>query len=98
MAYKAAKNRVLWSIGGGLLGLVVTTIVLGLAQATFIPFDSGAVAGFRVKVAVIAILLVVGIGWLFTGTLHRHLLASLKHTAEPVPEPPAKPPAPAPKP
>jgi hypothetical protein len=98
MAYKAAKNRVLWSIGGGLLGLVVTTIVLGLAQATFIPFDSGAVAGFRVKVAVIAILLVAGIGWLFTGSLHRHLLASTKETAAPAPEPPANPSTTVPKP
>jgi hypothetical protein len=98
MATKAGKNRVLWALGGGMLGLVVTTLIVGLGQATFIPFYSAAVAPFRMKAAVLAILLVAGIGWLFTGTLHRHLLASLKHTAEPVPEPPAKPPAPAPKP
>ncbi len=30
MAYKAGKSVVLWAIGGGLLGLVVTTIILGL--------------------------------------------------------------------
>jgi hypothetical protein len=98
MATKAGKNRVLWALGGGMLGLVVTTLVVGLGQATFIPFYSAAVAPFRMKAAVLAILLVAGIGWLFTGTLHRHLLASLKHTAAPVPEPPAKPPAPVPKP
>jgi hypothetical protein len=98
MAWKASKNRVMWAIGGGLLGLVVTTIVAGLGQATFIPFSSGEVAGFRVKVAVLAILLVAGIGWLFTGSLHRHLLASMKGTAAPAPEPPAKPPATVPKP
>lgn len=94
MAYKARKSAVLWAIGGGLLGLVVTTIILGLAQATFIPFDSGQTAPFRLKVAVLAILLVGGAGWLFTGTLHRHLLAAWKRrsTAPPPPAVPAKPP------
>jgi hypothetical protein len=98
MASKAGKNRVLWALGGGILGLVVTTLVVGLGQATFIPYYSGAVAPFRMKAAVLAILLVAGIGWLFTGSLHRHLLASLKPTPAPPPEVPAKPPAAVPKP
>jgi hypothetical protein len=98
MAHKAAKNRVLWSLGGGMLGLLVTTLVVGLGQATFIPFYSEAVFPFRLKAAVLAILLVAGIGWLFTGSLHRHILASLKlHTPPPL-EPPANPPALVPKP
>ena len=97
MATKAGKNRVLWALGGGMLGLVVTTLVVGLGQATFIPFYTAAVAPFRMKAAVLAILLVAGIGWLFTGTLHRHLLASLKTTPAPPPEVPAKPPAVGPK-
>ena len=97
MATKAGKNRVLWALGGGMLGLVVTTLVVGLGQATFIPFYSAAVAPFRMKAAVLAILLVAGIGWLFTGSLHRHLLASLKATPAPPPEVPAKPPTAAPK-
>ncbi|MCX6924659.1 MAG: hypothetical protein NT154_15810 [Verrucomicrobia bacterium] len=90
MAYKAGKNCVLWSIGGGLLGLVVTTIVMGLGQATFIPSSTEEIASFRFKVAALAILLVLFVGWLFTGSLHRHLLASLKRTAAVVPEAPAK--------
>jgi hypothetical protein len=99
MAYKAGKNAALWAIGGGLLGLVLTTIVMGLAQATFIPYSTAEIAPLRFKVAVLAILLVLCVGWLFTGTLHRHLLAALKRTAAPPqPEPPAKPPAPSPKP
>src|SRR5664280_1850568 len=72
MAFRAAKNRALWAIGGGILGLLVTTIVLGLGQATFLPFYSGEVVSFRVKATVLAMLLVAGIGWLFTGSLHRH--------------------------
>ncbi|MGO8927416.1 MAG: hypothetical protein ACLQU3_11070 [Limisphaerales bacterium] len=92
MAHKAGKNRVLWAVGGGVLGLVVTTIVMGLGQATFIPFYRAEVAPFRIKMAVLAVLLVAGIGWLFTGSLHRHLLAALKPTSAPPPEVPAKPP------
>jgi len=98
MAYKADKNFVLWAIGGGLLGLVVTILVLGLAQATFMPFSTKDIAPFRLKMAGLAILLVIGAGWLFTGSLHRRLLAALKRSPPPPsPAVPAKPPAPSPK-
>jgi hypothetical protein len=95
MAAKAGKSIVLWGIGGGLMGLVVTTIILGLGQATFMPFYTEEVAPFRMKVAALAILVVACIGWLFTGGLHRHLLAFLKPQSAPPPTPaaPAKPPA-----
>jgi len=97
MAYKSAKNFVLWSMGGGLLGLLLTTIVMGLGQATFIPFYTQEIAAFRLKLAAVAVILVLGVGWLFTGTLHRRLLASWKRKSESTPEPPADPPAAAPK-
>ena len=69
-----------------MLGLVVTTIVLGLGQATFIPFSTQEIAPFRLKVAGLAILLVLCVGWLFTGSLHRHLLAFLKPRSTAPPE------------
>ena len=97
MAHKSGKNRIVWAVGGGILGLVVTTIVMGMAQATFIPFCSEEVTAFRAKVAGLAVFLVFCVGWLFTGSLHRHLLASVKRTAAPAPEEPAKSPAPAPR-
>jgi len=97
MAHKSGKNRIVWAVGGGILGLVVTTIVMGLAQATFIPFDSEEIIPFRAKVAGLAVFLVLCVGWLFTGSLHRHLLASVKGTIVPAPEVVAKAPAPAPK-
>jgi hypothetical protein len=97
MARKAGKNTALWAVGGGILGLVVTTIVMGLGQATFIPFYHAEIAPFRIKMAALAILLVGGIGWLFTGSLHRQLLASLKRPAASAPDAPAKPPAAVPK-
>ena len=93
MAYKSGKSIVLWAIGGGLMGLVATTIILGLGQATFIPFDTQEIAPFRMKVVGLAVLLVACVGWLFTGGLHRHLLAFLKPqgVAPPAPVVPAKP-------
>jgi hypothetical protein len=99
MAYRSGKSIVLWSIGGGLMGLVVTTIILGLAQATFIPFSTQDIAPFRLKVVVFAVLILACIGWLFTGGLHRHLFALLKprKAAPPAPIVPAKPPAASPK-
>jgi len=90
MAYKAGKSMALWAIGGGLMGLVVTTIILGLGQATFIPFSTEEIAPFRIKMAALAVLVVGCAGWLFTGTLHRHLLAALK-LPNPLPPPPAAP-------
>ena len=99
MAFKAGKSTVLWAIGGGLMGLLVTTMILGLGQATFIPFSTQEIAPFRMKVVGLAILLVACIGWLFTGGLHRHLLAFLKPQSAPPPPPatPAKPSAASPK-
>jgi hypothetical protein len=99
MAYKAGKNCALWAIGGGLMGLALTTIVLGLAQATFIPFSTDEIAPFRFKVALLAILLVLCVGWLFSGSLHRHLFTALKRNEPPpLPQTPAKPATPAVKP
>ena len=97
MAFKSGKNCVVWAIGGGLLGLVVTTLIIGLGQATFIPFYTAEIAGFRLKAAGIAVVLVFCVGWLFTGSLHQRLWASWKQGAEPPPQPPVTPPAPAPK-
>ena len=100
MASRSGKSVVLWAIGGGLMGLVVTTIILGLGQATFIPFDTQEIAPFRIKVVGLAVLLVACVGWLFTGGLHRHLLAFLKpqNAAPPTPALPAKPVVASPKP
>lgn len=97
MAYKAGKNCVVWAIGGGVLALVVTTIIMGLAQATFLPFDTEEIAAFRLKAAGVAVLLVLGLGWLFTGSLHHHIRELWKRREQAAPEAPAKAPAPAPK-
>jgi hypothetical protein len=82
MAFKARKNAALWAIGGGLLGLVVTTIVMGLGQAAFIPYTNGQESMFRVKIAAFAIFIVFCFGWLFTGSLHPHLLRPWKRVED----------------
>ena len=103
MAHKAGKNGVLWCLGGGLLGLVVATVVMGLGQAAFIPFTSGEEAALRVKIAALAVFIVFCAGWLFTASLHPGVFAFWRGSAKPAPgEPamasPAKPPASNPKP
>lgn len=77
------------------MGLVVTTIVLGLAQATFIPFSAEAIAPFRLKVTVLAVVLVVFLGLLLTGRLHQWLWALWKRRDEAPDKGLAKPSAPA---
>jgi hypothetical protein len=86
MAYKAGKNAVLWAIGGGVLGLVTTTIVLGLAQAVFIPMAADEITPYRIKAASVAVVVVFCLGWLFAGSLHPHLFAPWKRSPEPVKE------------
>jgi hypothetical protein len=102
MAYKARKNSVLYAIGGGLVGLVITTLVMGLGQAAFIPFTSGEESMFRMKMAAVALLIVVCIGWWFTGSLHPRLLTPWRRIQEAPKDAggalPAKPPATARKP
>ena len=105
MAYKAGKNAVLWGLGGGILALIVTTVVMGLGQAAFIPYTSQEQSMFRVKIGALAIFIVLCLGWLFTGTIHPHLLAPWKRVKEvrgelpkqTPPAPPAKPPESAPR-
>ena len=104
MAYKAGKNAVLWGIGGGMLALIITTIVMGLGQAAFIPFTSQEQSMFRIKIGGLAIFIVFCLGWLFTGSLHPHLLAPWRRTKavkeipkEPAPPALAKPPGTTPR-
>ena len=105
MAYKAGKNAVLWGIGGGVMALIVTTLVMGLGQAAFIPFTSAEQSMFRIKIGALAIFIVLCLGWLATGSIHPHLLAPWKRAKgnpgelpkPTAPAAPAKPPGAAPR-
>jgi hypothetical protein len=87
MAVKARKNAALWAIGGGALGLIVTTIILGLGQSMFIPMSDAEIIPFRIKMSLLAIVVVAGMGWLFAGSLHPHVFTPWRRRAEPVIEP-----------
>ncbi|HVM47924.1 MAG TPA: hypothetical protein VMU04_07845 [Candidatus Acidoferrum sp.] len=103
MAHHARKNAVVWAIGGGILGLIITTLVMGLGQAAFIPFTSEQQSLFRIKIGGLAIFIVLFLGWLLTSGMHRSLLSELgrpveapktaaKEAAPAAPAAPAKPP------
>ena len=72
MARRAGvRNRLSWAAGGAVLGLVATTMVLGLGRAVFLPLSHQAVILFRIKTGA-AVLGIVGfLGWVCTLSLQR---------------------------
>ena len=102
MAYRADRNATLWVVGGAAFGLVISTIVLGLGQASTIPFSDQQRTAEQIKWTTAAILIIAVGGWALSSGLHRHhlkLWQKIRPGAETAPaNPPPKPPgAPAPK-
>ncbi len=62
VALRAKTSWALWGIGGGLLGLFITTAVLGLTEAAFIPLTNHQAAMFHLRAIVISIILIVLLG------------------------------------
>jgi len=75
LAHRADCSWVLWSLSGFILGLSVTTVVLGLSQAAFIPVSHEAAASFQTESVVGALFLNLLLGWVFTAGLHGQHLA-----------------------
>ncbi len=71
LAHRAKHNRAVWAVAGALLGLVITTIVLGLGDAVFIPFTREEYFRFRAKEVGVALGLILLLGWVLTTGLHR---------------------------
>jgi len=71
-AKRAERNSVLWSLGGGLFALVISTIVFGLGHAAGIPFSEQQRARLHVEWTTEAVVLIGILGWLFTLGLYRH--------------------------
>jgi uncharacterized membrane protein YhhN len=74
MALRAGRSWFGWAIGGGVFALVVSTIVLGISNAMFLPVSHAASDAHQVKSAVVTLAVVVVLGWLVTMSLHRHPL------------------------
>ncbi len=70
-AHRAERNSVLWSLGGGLFALVISTIVLGLGNAAAMPFSDHERSSLHLRWTGEAVVLIGILGWLFTLGLHR---------------------------
>ncbi len=57
VAYRARRGVVLWTIGGGCLGLAVSMICVGLAHAVALPYSSSQVVGHQFRGLALALLL-----------------------------------------
>jgi hypothetical protein len=64
----------LWAIGGATFGLVISTIMIGLGRASTIPYSDHHATIAGLKWIVVAVLLILAVGWLLTAGLHRHHL------------------------
>jgi hypothetical protein len=73
MARKAGRSWVQWACGGAFFALVIATLVLGLAEASFIPLSHDAEVSHQMKSIMAAVVLVVVPGWLFTMGMHGKL-------------------------
>ena len=69
LAVKAGKSWVLWALAGGLFGLVSSTCVLGLGQATGIPFSDSERTALEIRWTLAAVAIVAVVGGLFTWSL-----------------------------
>ena len=70
LAQRTARNWVLWMLGGALFALVVSTIVVGLNHATFLPISHEMYVAYCIRTILEATALVLALGWLFTAGLH----------------------------
>jgi hypothetical protein len=75
MARKAERSPVQWALTGAVFGLVTATIVLGLREATGIPFSDHERTILHLESTAAAVVIIATIGWVITLGLHRHYRA-----------------------
>ncbi len=78
MASRAERSWCLWGLMGGAFSLVSSTIILGMAEAVFIPTSHEAYIGFCLKAVFLALAVVAGVGWCVSASLHAQHRAILK--------------------
>lgn len=96
MAYSAGRNWIAWTLGGGLFGLVIATIVFGVGHAISTPFSDQERSIEHIEWTCVAIVVIGLLGWIFTAPLHgahKTLLGLNRKLPAPNPEPPASAPA-----
>jgi hypothetical protein len=78
MAYTADRNPCLWAVMGGAISLVSSTLILGVAEAVFIPTSHEACITYSLTAVLVALLGVVGVGWCVSSSLHAQHRVILK--------------------
>jgi hypothetical protein len=71
VARRAGSNWLAWALGGGAFSLAITTMILGVSQAAFIPLSHDASVYFQTKSIAAAALVVGSLGWCLTRNLRR---------------------------
>ena len=74
MAFRAKQGVIAWGVAGAILGLVTATIIMGLGNAAHIPMSEASAQSFKIKSALLSAVVILGLGWLFSMSLHRHHL------------------------
>jgi hypothetical protein len=70
-ARRSGRGVVIWSLAGGLFGLITSTFIFGLGHGACIPFSDGDGKRFYMEWTGIAIVVIAVFGWLFTLGLAR---------------------------
>jgi hypothetical protein len=74
MAFRAKGGIIGWAVAGAVLGLTTSTIIMGLAHAAYISMSEAAAQSFRIKSALLSLVAILVLGWIFSLSLHQHHL------------------------
>jgi hypothetical protein len=69
--WRASRNWFAYGFAGWLVGLVATTLIIGLAEAAYIPISPNAYLGFQLKSALAAVVVIAAVGVIFTRSAKR---------------------------
>lgn len=86
LARLAGRAVALWAVGGALYSLCLSTMVLGLADAAFIPMSTAEELQHRIKWSLIAVGICVVVGLIVTARLYGEAAARLRQKPQATPE------------
>ena len=78
MAFRAKEGILGWAVAGAVLGLVTSTIIMGLGHAAHIPMSEAAAQSFRTKTTLLSVAAILLLGWICSLSLHQHHLVILR--------------------